>query len=411
MGTLLNPCQLEIELFCRGVRIDPSCTLEQDARAFSRTRAGLGSGLELVLPGDLRDCWLNAPVVESFAKSSPWLLEKRDGTYWVQDQRTRDYYPVTLPPAPAWYHATTSRGVPMDQIGVLQGTYLGIYINDACAFWGPEHLECKFCTTGLNVGTAEMAVKDIRDVVEVALAAKAESGVTFVHFNSGYQGGKDLDRSAPYAQAIKEQVGALVGLQLTPAKDVSQYDRLIDLGVDHFSFCYELHNPEYFAKFLPGKQRTFGQEAFFRALEYTVGKLGKGTVSGEIIAGIEPIEDTLAAIDYITERGAFPTVCIFRPTIGSQMQDWPSPEPGDMEVVFRHLYEACRKHNIPIGLAPNIEVSLVVQPTDTKYLAPRDWKFHLYEAQLRMMALAAQPIFRRKLRATGKSSMTLAPST
>jgi len=411
MGPRLNPCQLEIELFCRGIRIDPSCTLEQDARAFSRTRAGLGSGLELVLPGDLRDCWLNAPVVESFAKVSPWILQKQDEVYYVEDERTRDFYQVILPAAPDWYHATTSRGVAMDQIGVLQGTYLGIYINDACAFWGPEHLECKFCTTGLNVGTSEMAVKDVRDVVEVALAAKAESGVTFVHFNSGYQGGQDLERSAPYAQAIKEQVGALVGLQLTPAKDVSQYDRLIDLGVDHFSFCYELHNPEYFAKFLPGKQRTFGQEAFFRALEYTVGKLGKGTVSGEIIAGIEPIEDTLAAIDYITERGAFPTVCIFRPTIGSQMQNWPSPAPADMEIVFRHVYDACRKQGIPIGLAPNIEVSLVVQPTDTKYLAPRDWKFHLYEAQLRLMTFAAQPLFKRKLTARGISPQSLLQTT
>ena len=50
-------------------------------------------------------------------------------------------------------------------------------------------------------------------------------------------------------------------------------------------------------------------------MEYTSRKLGKGAVSGEIIAGIEPIEDTLNAIDYITSIGAFPTVCNF-PTCG-----------------------------------------------------------------------------------------------
>lgn len=398
MSVRLNPGELEIELFCRGVRIGPSCTLETDARAFSRTRAGLGSGLELVLPGDLRDVWLNAPVLEHFVKDSPFELRKEAGGYGIADTRTGLWYPVRLPPAPAWYFAQTSTGIPMDQIGVLQGTYLGIYINESCGFWGPDQLQCKFCTTGLNVGTTERAVKCIEDVVEVAQAAIAQSGVTFIHFNSGYQGGKDLERAAPYAAAIKEQAGALVGLQLTPSAELWKYDWLIDLGVDHFSFCYELHDPAWFARILPGKTRTFGQEGFFRALEYTAAKLGKGAVSGEIIAGIEPVEATLAAIDYITERGAFPTVCIFRPTQGSQMEDWPSPDPDEMKAVFRHVYEACRRHGIPIGLAPNIEVSLVVQPTDTKYLAPRDLAWHLYEAKLKLMQTAAQPLFARKLR-------------
>jgi len=50
-----------------------------------------------------------------------------------------------------------------------------------------------------------------------------------------------------------------------------------------------------------------------------------GAVSGEIIAGLEPIDRTLDAIDRITSLGAFPTVCIFRPTIGSELEGWPPP--------------------------------------------------------------------------------------
>ena len=51
MTSRRNSCELEIDLFCNGLRIDPSCRLEEDARMVARTRAGLGSGLELVLPG------------------------------------------------------------------------------------------------------------------------------------------------------------------------------------------------------------------------------------------------------------------------------------------------------------------------------------------------------------------------
>ena len=225
---------------------------------------------------------------------------------------------------------------------------------------------CHFCTTGYNVGVNEMAQKDLDDVVEVCQAAKEESGVTFVHFNSGYDHGRGLDLAAPYVKAVKERVGALIGVQVIPSKELWKYDRLVDLGANHFSFCYEFHTPEWFAKLLPGKERTVGQQAFFNALEYTSSKLGPGRCSGEIIAGVEPLEETFRAIEYITSVGAFPTVCIFRPVIGSDMEHYPSPAYDDMRAVMKYMYECCRTYSIPIGIQPNIEVSLIVNPDDAK---------------------------------------------
>jgi len=287
----------------------------------------------------------------------------------------------------------------MHKVGVLQGTYLGIYISNSCGFWyHSPAVNCKFCASGLNVGVNEVARKDIDDVVEVVRAAKQESGATFVHFNSGYQTDRDLDEAAPYVKAVKSRVGTLVGLQLIPTLDFWKYDRLIDLGADHFSFCYEFHNPDYFARFLPGKQQLVGQQTFFRALEYTAKKLGKGSCSGEIIAGVEPLEDTLRAIDYITGIGAFPTVCIFRPTIGSDMEQVPSPRYEDMLIVFRHLYEACRRNQIPIDVTPNIEVSLIVQPGDTRYLAPHNLASSFYHAEMGLARWLARPYFAWKMR-------------
>ena len=409
----LNPCELEIDLFCKGLRITPSCALENDARFISRTRAGLGSGLELIIPGSIKDIWVNVPIEEDFAQQSCYelVLEsagmrdrvssqvEEQGEYVVRDTREGLRYPVRIPPEPAWYTKLTSRGTPMHKVGVLQGTYLGIYISNSCGFWyHSPALNCRFCATGLNVGVNEEAAKNIDDVVEVARAAKAESGITFVHFNSGYQTDRDLDEAAPYVKAVKSRVGALVGLQLIPTLDFWKYDRLIDLGADHFSFCYEFHNPEYFARLLPGKQQLVGQQTFFRALEYTAKKLGKGSCSGEIVAGVEPIEDTLKAIDYITGIGAFPTVCIFRPTIGADMEQWPSPRYEDMLVVFRHVYEACRRNNIPMDVTPNIEVSLIVQPGDARYLAPRNAASFLYHAEMGLARWVARPYFWWKMR-------------
>ncbi len=383
--------------------------LAEDARGFRRTRAGLGSGLELVIPGDLKDVWCNVPVEEEFVAMSPLLLKKEAGQYLVVDRRSDEAYPVHLPPEPDWYARTTSRGTPMSSIGVLQGTYLGIYISETCRFWDPGNdRHCKFCTSGLNVGKAEVLRKRVDEVVEVAQAAKEESGVTFVHFNAGYQredrpeasAVHGLNLAAPYVKAIREQVGGFIGVQVAPvlAHDFWKYDWLIALGADHFSFCYEFHNPEYFERFCPGKCHALGQRAFFEAMEYTASKLGRGAVSGEIIAGLEPIQDTLAAIDYITSVGAFPTVCIFRPLKGSLLEGFPSPDPDDMRRVFAHVWEAMVRHGIPSEVIPNIQVSLVVNPGDTAYLGTRDLRFRLYRARMAAMRLLAKPVVARKMK-------------
>ncbi len=395
----LNPAELEIDLFCKGIRIDPSCTLGDDGRLFSRTRAGLGSGLELVIPGDLKDIWMNAPVEEDFVQKSPYLLMKSSDGYCVHNEQLRLDYPVLIPEEPAWYRQSTSTGTPMHRIGVLQGTYLGIYIANSCSYWFHETpLNCKFCTSGYNVGVNETAQKTVQEVVETAAAAKKESGITFVHLNSGFQNDRDLDLAGPYVKAIKENVGLLVGIQMVPTSNLWKYDWLIDLGTNHFSFCYEFHNPSYFAELCPGKEKTLGQKAFFKALEYTVNKLGKGSCSGEIIAGVEPLEDTFHAIDYITDVGAFPTVCIFRPVIGSDMEDYPSPRYEDMREVMRYMYESCVRKGIPIGVAPNIEVSLIVQPDDGRYLAPRNLRFYKNEILLKLKRAAAnRMIFKQEL--------------
>ena len=403
----LNACELEIDLFCRGMRVPDSVSLE-GARGVSRTRAGLGSGLEIVIPTGSRtkrEIWMNVPVVERFAHASPYRLAGGPGAgYHVLDERQSDAYPVRLPPEPAWYSRETSRGITMNRIGVMQGTCLGIYINSVCAFWSSAALKCGFCTTGQNVGAHESLDKSISDVIETCWAAREETGATFVHLNGGFQGSRGIEFVLPYVEAIKSQVGMLVGVQLAPERDFTRYDALVGAGVDHLSFCLELLDPVWFARICPGKSRVHGQQLFFRAMKYCADLMPAGAVSGEIIAGIEPPDRTLAAIDRIASLGAFPTVCIFRPTVGSGMEEWPSPPYDEMRKVMVHMYEACRDHRFPIGAAPNIEVSLVVTPDEASMLVPHDAAFYWYELYRKFVKTAARPIFKRRMRAQGEPS-------
>lgn len=144
-----NPALLKLDLYCKGTRLDDSCFIEADGgRQILRTRAGLGSGLELILPGGL---WTNVPVAEAFAAASPYDLRRLNGQY-VLHHEGEYAATVQLSPRPEWYDAKRSTGKPMTKIGTLQGTYLGIYQAKVCEYWTakPQKSNCKFCSVGLN---------------------------------------------------------------------------------------------------------------------------------------------------------------------------------------------------------------------------------------------------------------------
>ncbi len=407
--SMFKPVELEIELFCRGMRIDPSCHATEAGRRITRTRAGLGSGLEIVIPGQPKDIWVNVPVVERFAQNSVFLLRHHEGAFRILDGRNGAEYRIEIPPEPAWYsRLTTASKTEMSRIGVLQGNYLGIYVSARCLYWKSEiTAACKFCTTGKNVGSAEESRKRVEDVVEVARAAQRESGSIFTHFNTGYHY-EDLDEREemhglrmcePYVRAVRQQVGGFIGVQAVPVprRNFDEYDALIEAGTDHFSFCYEFEDPEVFARICPGKAQTVGQHAFFEAMEYTARKIGRGRVSGEIIAGPEPIEATKRGIDRIVNAGAFPTVCIFRPTIGSEMENTPPPDPEAMKEVFAYLHQSCRRAGLPVGILP-IEVSLVVQPEETAQLVEPTFADRLYGLKNWSLRQLAKPYVAWKMR-------------
>jgi len=113
---------------------------------------------------------------------------------------------------------------------------------------------------------------------------------------------------------------------------------------------------------------------------------------------VEPVADTIRAIDYITGVGAFPTVCIFRPLVGSRLERRPPPDYAAMRRVMKHMWTRCRDKSIPIGVAPNVAVSLVVQPSDAADLADGIWRDRWYAAKLALLRRAAAPRFRRSLR-------------
>jgi hypothetical protein len=397
-----NPALLKLDLYCRGLRLDDSCFIEEDGgRKILRTRAGLGSGLELILPGGL---WTNVPVSERFVARTPYTLLREHARYLLR-RGGQDVAAVTLSPRPVWYARATSGGKPMTRIGTLQGTYLGIYQAKVCEFWTakPQKVNCRFCSVGLNLGVDDAGEKSVDEVMEVVHAAREESGITYVDFNTGhYAGDTYLDLLEPYVVRIKRELGLLVGVQTPPHRDLRRYDGLRELGVNRVSFCFEVFDRETFARLCPGKHAEYGLDRYLEAIRYCAALGARGphdepwVTNGEIIAGLEPAASSIRAIEWITSVGAVPTVCVFRPLTGTDLEDAPPPETGDLVPVFRRLYEACMERRLPIGCAPNVHVSLVLLPEECRTLSPRRYRFQ--SMKLRAMARIFSRRLSRRLR-------------
>jgi hypothetical protein len=398
-----NPALLKLDLYCKGARVDDSCYIEEDGgRKVLRTRAGLGSGLEVVLPGGL---WTNVPVAEPFAARSPYVLHRERGRYLLR-RDGRDVAAVRLSPRPDWYDSTTAGGKPMTRIGTLQGTYLGIYQAKVCEYWTarPRKVNCKFCSVGLNLGVDDTDEKSVSEVMEVVRRARDESGITYVDFNTGhYDGDTYLDILEPYLVRIKKELGLLVGFQTPPHRNLRRYDRLRELGLNRVSFCFEVFDREVFKDICPGKHAEYGLDCYLEAVRYCAALGRKGprhepwVTNGEIIAGLEPPGSSLRAIDWITSVGAIPTVCVFRPLVGTDLAHADPPRTEDMVPVFRHLYEACMERGLPIGCAPNIHVSLVMLPEECRTLSRR--RYPVQTLKLKAMAGVFGYQFRRRLHA------------
>jgi hypothetical protein len=403
-----NSALLKLELYCRGIRLHPSYFENANqGREIRRTRAGLGSGVELILPGNL---WTNVPVTEPFAAHSPYELRREHERFFVHlEGDARPITEVQLSPRPTWYDRRTRSGRQMTRVGTLQGTYLGIYPAKVCEYWreAPK-ANCKFCSVGLNLGVDDATEKSIDDVIDVVVAAREESGITYVDFNTGhYEGDTYLDILEPYIQRVKAETGLLVGVQTPPHHDLVRYDRLKAMGVNRVSFCFEIWDPKRFEEVCPGKHREYGLERYLEAIEYCA-SLGNGdargggqpwVVNGEIIAGLEPAESSMRAIDWITSVGAVPTVCVFRPLVGTDYEALPPPPVEEVVPVFAHLYEACMRQGLPIGLAPNVHVSLVMLPEEGFQLLENPRRFWPAELKRRVLRSAVGAKLRRDFRA------------
>jgi len=130
---------------------------------------------------------------------------------------------------------------------------------------------------------------------------------------------------------------------MTPREDPGYPQRLNDAGINLLSVNIEVFDPQRARSLIPNKNRRFGPQGYLDYIARAVGVLGVGRVQSLILFGaaIEPIENTLAGVRALAERGCIPVLSPFRPDPRTPMENDPPSTEAEMREVWERSVEIC----------------------------------------------------------------------
>ncbi|MFO0587256.1 MAG: radical SAM protein [Polyangiaceae bacterium] len=324
-------------IFSRGLFVPDDLWAElTDENHYRHKRAGLSQGRFFRLHDGAASTAVNAPVLEPFARKSPLHLRREGAGYAIFESDTR-LCAATPFAWPRWYGRTTSDGTPMSMVVSAHcdtSLYTAIY-QGGCDYWQGDQM-CKFCAMKIDQKARWRSVDSIIEVVKVALEENPAAEISF-------GGGTRLtpDKSARHkADAIaelKKRAPLPVCVEMAPPDTDDWLDRLRDAGLDSILLNIELWDEDVRRHMMPGKA-DISRDRYLSALRHSVKIFGSNQVSSQIIIGLEPLKDTLAAVRAVIDEGAIPLPVVFRPLPGTPLENSPPPPVDDVMTVFSETY-------------------------------------------------------------------------
>lgn len=367
-----NPGYLKLDLMTKGIRIDPELRGRLLIRPEKDSARGIGSGIDLLLPQEI---WVNVPVQESFAQESTYRLQQ-DNSGWVLDSfngHSEDCVSlrVEVPSKPAFAAKQTSTGKPMGDLAKVQGGYLIFGPRFLDDFWQKRLDEESLGPTDRSSGPSE-ALFSVDDMLEVAEAAFREGVAEHLFLSVGLTDEPDggLQFLEPYIAAIKRHFDTLLRVSASPPGDEEWVDRGYALGIDSIAFNLEVFDIRTYQQVAPGRARRIRRDQYLERLARAARIYPNGAVLSHLILGLEPLETTLAGIKALCELGVLPTLSVFRPLLGTGLENWPSVETAQLAPVAAYLFRAVREHKISMTWVKSI--SNEITPIEGRFFTLED---------------------------------------
>lgn len=309
---------LKINLFTHGIRVSQKARLViegDERRPLTLADYASTSGISMQLEGNI---WVNAPIEDhnpNFVNGTPYTLDHKEGNFVVLGDDLEVRTNVIL--VPDYHKRTNSQGRLFTNFAITHTDRVRISPIAGCA------ITCDFCDLPFEFKYRRKTVEELVESVGVALRDPVQPA-KHVLISGGTPKKKDYDYLNEVYRAVAQRFPEIdVDVMMVPLPGLLDAQRLRDMGIHGLSINLELNNPEIAREIMPAKKAS--RDIYFKFIEGAVPIFGEGKVRSLLMVGIEPLEDTLRAVELLAQLGCDPVLSPFRPDPATPMRDHPPP--------------------------------------------------------------------------------------
>lgn len=287
------------------------------------------------------DMYLNAPFDDWYCDSSRAVLdvdESRQFHVEYDGVVTR----CEVLPLPGYLEATNALGHPVARTTMSHCDRIRVSPISGCT------LDCAFC----DLPALRYRRHEADEILASIEVAKADTQLPPHHLliSGGSPGPAHFDWFDETLVKVIEGCGLPTDVMMSPREgNLDHVRRFADAGAVGFSLNLEVFGDARATEIMPRKhQRSSPHMA--RTVEAAVAAVGgQGAVRSIVIIGLEGVEDTLAAIEFLAGLGADPVLSPFRPARGTLLETWSPPSEKYLLEVFREAQKIARRHGVELG--------------------------------------------------------------
>jgi hypothetical protein len=338
--------KLKLEIWSRGIQVsaDARSQLSRQGRnPVTLADYASTSGIPLRL-GD--DIWVNAPIRECNSnfvpENAPFILDFDLSARFVL--RGLGFAEYVLPAfVPDYYCERNEIGVPYTSFGLTHTDRVRVNPIGGCA------LACKFCDIPYRLKYRKENLHDLLRTTELALTDPVQPAYHIL-LSGGTPAVEDYKWLKTVYQAFTNHFAENVpiDIMMTPNPGLLDPHELKYIGIDGVFPNLELWNERSRRHFMLGKY-NIGRDSYLRFISSAVPVFGRGKVRSLILVGLEPLEDTLRAVEAVSERGADPILSPFRPSPLSPLHGNFPPLPQFLREAYLRSREIVEKYGVKLG--------------------------------------------------------------
>ena len=302
-------------------------------------------------------------------KESPFTLIS-DGKLFYLDISGKERVPVQWTPPLMSYQKKISSGLHVSDILTVHGDTIAVHPSRPCRF-GQSGLSCRYC--GSSKELSQHPPFTPRDLVEAIQIVMQEKRCDIVTLSSGYVDTEDggVEWLEKWVTVIRKHLNVLIALDLVPPETDEWIDKTYAMGVDALYYDSDFFNPndEPASDFEKHKARQLD------ALKYAGRIFPAGAVLSHLVIGFEPLEETIASIDLLIDRGVVPVLAYFPPYDGSELRARWTATPEEAQRIYAHLYERLVRTRMHPHWVQQYDV--VLPPLEGRFFSPESPRYHL----------------------------------